>query len=220
MNAVVLQALHYKKYSTASDVWSFGCLMYEIWSLGHKPFEDYTNSQVSDGDWSYLAHNLCCFLHYCTHITVYIDFMCKIINVLLPQAIKMVDGGYRLTPPPGCPRALYQLMINCWSVNAWTSTRILLSAHVSAGTLPLQTDPLPAHSLRPSVVLTPSSSNGKCLINQLELHLHCSWELPWTPPHCCTQICRIPTSLPTSLTMTMRNPLSSAHFIIHTLYMT
>ena len=41
------QALHYKKYSTASDVWSFGCLMYEIWSLGHKPFEGYTNPQVS-----------------------------------------------------------------------------------------------------------------------------------------------------------------------------
>ena len=42
-----LQALHYKKYSTASDVWSFGCLMYETWSLGHKPFEGYTNSQVT-----------------------------------------------------------------------------------------------------------------------------------------------------------------------------
>ena len=40
------QALHYKKYSTASDVWSFGCLMYEIWSLGHKPFEGYTNPDV------------------------------------------------------------------------------------------------------------------------------------------------------------------------------
>ena len=40
------QALHYKKYSTASDVWSFGCLMYEIWSLGHKPFEGYTNIEV------------------------------------------------------------------------------------------------------------------------------------------------------------------------------
>ena len=41
-----LQALHYKKYSTASDVWSFGCVMYEIWSLGHKPFESYANSEV------------------------------------------------------------------------------------------------------------------------------------------------------------------------------
>ena len=40
------QAVQYKKYSTASDVWSFGCLMYEIWSLGHKPFEGYTNVEV------------------------------------------------------------------------------------------------------------------------------------------------------------------------------
>ena len=41
------KALHYKKYSTASDVWSFGCVMFEIWSLGHKPFEDRTNAEVS-----------------------------------------------------------------------------------------------------------------------------------------------------------------------------
>ena len=40
------QAIHYKKYSTASDVWSFGCVMYEIWSLGHKPFEEFSNAEV------------------------------------------------------------------------------------------------------------------------------------------------------------------------------
>ena len=35
-----LQALQYKKYSTFSDVWSFGCVLYEMWSLGCKPFEE------------------------------------------------------------------------------------------------------------------------------------------------------------------------------------
>ena len=40
------QAIHYKKYTTASDVWSFGCVMYEIWSVGHKPFEGLTNTEV------------------------------------------------------------------------------------------------------------------------------------------------------------------------------
>ena len=40
------EALHYKKYSTASDVWSFGIVMYEIWSLGMKPFHNLTNTEV------------------------------------------------------------------------------------------------------------------------------------------------------------------------------
>ena len=42
-----MQAIFYKKYSVQSDVWSFGCVMYEIWSLGHKPFKDLTAKEVS-----------------------------------------------------------------------------------------------------------------------------------------------------------------------------
>lgn len=26
----------------------------------------------------------------------------------------MVDQGIRLSPPPGCPRAVYHLMMQCW----------------------------------------------------------------------------------------------------------
>ena len=40
------EVFYYKKYSSASDVWSFGCLMYEVWSLGHKPFEKISNLEV------------------------------------------------------------------------------------------------------------------------------------------------------------------------------
>ena len=30
------------------------------------------------------------------------------------QVIDLIDTGYRLPPPPGCPRAVYQIMIDCW----------------------------------------------------------------------------------------------------------
>ena len=40
------EALSYKKYSTASDVWSFGIVLYEIWALGIKPYYNISNDEV------------------------------------------------------------------------------------------------------------------------------------------------------------------------------
>eukprot|EP00731_Ephydatia_muelleri_P029387 Em0020g1031a len=41
------EALNHRKYTSASDVWSYGMVLFEIWSLGVKPFSDLTNPIVS-----------------------------------------------------------------------------------------------------------------------------------------------------------------------------
>ena len=43
----VSQALFYKKYSTSSDVWSYGMPMYEIWTLGKKPLPQLSPTEVN-----------------------------------------------------------------------------------------------------------------------------------------------------------------------------
>ena len=40
------EAVHFMKYSTASDVWSYGCLLYKIWSMECKPYEGLTNAEL------------------------------------------------------------------------------------------------------------------------------------------------------------------------------
>ena len=42
----VMQALKYGKFSTSSDVWSFGCVLYEMWSLGKTPMANVETSEV------------------------------------------------------------------------------------------------------------------------------------------------------------------------------
>ena len=68
------EAVLYKKYSTASDVWSFGMVLYEIWSVGKKPFGQLKNSDV----------------------------------------VARIQNRLCLVPPPGCPREVYKLMVECW----------------------------------------------------------------------------------------------------------
>ena len=40
------EALLHSKFSTASDVWSYGIVLHEIWSFASQPYRTLTNKQV------------------------------------------------------------------------------------------------------------------------------------------------------------------------------
>ena len=71
------EALLYRKYSTASDVWSYGMVMFEIWSVGKTPFQLLNNS-----DSGLLGRN-----HFNTSTTVMWQIVSGVASVsLLPPA--------------------------------------------------------------------------------------------------------------------------------------
>ena len=76
----------------------------EIWSLGYKPFSTFTNTEVS---WACIRFVLAIAIG--TIIT-----MAMINNLGIIQVVRKVGSGYRLPPLPGCHRAIYTIMIQCW----------------------------------------------------------------------------------------------------------
>ena len=73
------EAVFYNKYSEKSDVWSFGMTMYEIWSLGDKPWGLYTSNE---------------------------------------EIVGGMSQGKKLSPPTGCPRDVYRVMVETWRADA------------------------------------------------------------------------------------------------------
>ncbi|XP_045489905.1 tyrosine-protein kinase Abl isoform X4 [Pieris rapae] len=72
------EGLAYNTFSTKSDVWAFGILLWEIATYGMSPYP----------------------------------------GVDLADVYHMLEKGYRMECPPGCPAAVYELMRGCWQWNA------------------------------------------------------------------------------------------------------
>ncbi|MEQ2184544.1 Ephrin type-A receptor 3 [Goodea atripinnis] len=82
------EAIAYRKFTSASDVWSYGIVMWEVISYGERPYWEMSNQDVSP------KH---------ANITPCSVFV-----------IKAIDEGYRLPAPMDCPVVLHQLMLDCW----------------------------------------------------------------------------------------------------------
>ena len=116
------EAIFYKKYSEKSDVWSFGMTLFEIWSLGEKPWgKDATNEEIIEG----------------------------------------LSEGRKLSPPTGCPRDVYSVMVETWRMDASSrptfSTILHLLTNIRLSTAP---------------PLSPETDPSLCLGNDLVLSKH------------------------------------------------
>lgn len=70
------EAIMYAKFTTQSDVWSFGVVLWEIFSFGIQPYCSLTNEEV----------------------------------------VQHVRDGNVLSCPDGCPQELYDLILDCWTM--------------------------------------------------------------------------------------------------------
>ena len=69
------EGLAYNKFTTKSDVWAFGILLWEIATYGMSPYP----------------------------------------GVELTDVYQLMESGYRMECPPGCPMRVYELMRHCWN---------------------------------------------------------------------------------------------------------
>ncbi|PAV72526.1 hypothetical protein WR25_25222 isoform G [Diploscapter pachys] len=69
------EGLAFNTFSTKSDIWSFGVLLWEIATYGMAPYP----------------------------------------GVELSNVYGLLEKGFRMDAPPGCPPAVYRLMLQCWN---------------------------------------------------------------------------------------------------------
>ncbi|XP_074384865.1 megakaryocyte-associated tyrosine-protein kinase isoform X2 [Zonotrichia albicollis] len=70
------EALKHNKFSSKSDVWSYGILLWETFSFGRAPYP----------------------------------------KLALKEVTELLEQGYRMDAPEGCPPTVYALMKSCWEL--------------------------------------------------------------------------------------------------------
>lgn len=95
------ESIAYGKFSTASDVWSYGIVMWEVMSYGERPYWEMSNQDVSGRPLNSVQNKALCFTDW-----------------RRPQVILSIEEGYRLPAPVGCPVTLHQLMLHSWQKEA------------------------------------------------------------------------------------------------------
>ena len=91
MRWTALEAIEYRKFTAASDVWSYGVLLWEIMSFAERPYWDWSNFEVSGnrlllcivlGD---LCHSHTSLYHLLKVVVIDIDDLFQSYLLMLPS---------------------------------------------------------------------------------------------------------------------------------------
>ncbi|XP_048512677.1 tyrosine-protein kinase Fer isoform X2 [Athalia rosae] len=107
------EALNFGKYTSLCDVWSYGVLIWEIFSKGGTPYSGMSNSKAREK----IDTGICCLFFLVLRYILFdnlqlLFFVSRSYNYTLQFGYVLI--GYRMPAPEGTPEEIHRLMLRCW----------------------------------------------------------------------------------------------------------